>query len=134
MSRSGDTDDFDDQLSSAASVLPRQEGAARFAELEALTRAPNWNDEDDEAIPESTWGSARAFLASASDLRLPEPIVSPCGDGSIHFSWTAPNGARVIVERKSGRTICRIRDPAGRRDNRESTDRDALELVRKLFV
>ena len=116
-----------------ASVLPRYErGTDRLADLEALTRVPNWNDEDDEAIPESTWGSARAFLASASDL--PEPVISPCGDGSIHFSWTSPNGARVIVERKSGRTICRIRDASGRRDSRETTDRDALDLVRKLFV
>ena len=40
-------------------------------------------------------------------------VVSPCGDGSIHFSWAMPSGCRVTIERKGTRTICRLRTAAG---------------------
>ena len=47
--------------------------AERLAELQALTREPNWNDECDEAIPESEWASARAFLQERVRPRLAGP-------------------------------------------------------------
>ena len=54
-----------------------------------LTSVPNWDLENGRVITRDLWWTAKLFygrIATEESCWL-LPFVSPCGDGSIHFSW-----------------------------------------------
>jgi hypothetical protein len=59
-----------------------------------LAMAHNWDDADGKPVSESTWQRASNFLLAQArhayrtlSLKMPVPVISPVGDGSIDLHW-----------------------------------------------
>lgn len=59
----------------------------KFHALAELTANANWDCEHGLAIPDTAWQGAWLIYQLFKKHALPEPFVSPCGDGSIHFTF-----------------------------------------------
>ncbi|WP_412539996.1 type I restriction endonuclease [Longispora sp. K20-0274] len=73
---------------------PRQPGAARLAELEAL--APGWLDGEGAAIDGLALRAARFLLAALTEFHVSLPRIYPTPAGWVQFEWHGP-GPRVEV-------------------------------------
>jgi hypothetical protein len=84
------------------SVLDTDRTSAVRREFDALaleTTAPNWDFEGAPSIPVEEWEHALSLCDQVlRSTELPEPAVSPCGDGTIHLRWTRRDGATVLIE------------------------------------
>ncbi len=70
----------------------------RLLELAEQTKEHNWDDERGHPISMSAWNKTQAFLDICAAEKFPEPYVSPCGDGTVHFNWFTSDGNRAVVE------------------------------------
>lgn len=70
----------------------------KIKELREYTKESGWDDEQGRAIPSGSWDKAEAFLSVCESEKLPTPWVSPCGDGTIHFTWTKASGDSGVIE------------------------------------
>src|SRR4051812_42550943 len=68
---------------------PRESLEDRLARMARMTSVAGWDEPRSKAIPRAHWESVSGFLRTATleIPNLPEPFVSPCGDGSIHVWW-----------------------------------------------
>jgi hypothetical protein len=53
------------------------------------TSVPNWDLENGHPVSKDLWWTAKLFYDRivTEECNWLLPFVSPCGDGSIHFSW-----------------------------------------------
>jgi hypothetical protein len=81
-------------------ALDQDKLSRQLRRLSAMTSVGNWDDEGGAAIPAQRWDKAREFCirAAASFRGLPQPSVSPCGDGDIHITWTRADRRRFVLE------------------------------------
>lgn len=67
--------------------------------LSQETRNVGWDDEEGVPIPEREWANVLSFYRMAIRHIKLDPFVSPCGDGSVHLSWTRED-SRFVLELK----------------------------------
>jgi hypothetical protein len=72
---------------------------ARIQKLDQMTQTTGWDGEHGVPIPDSEWKRAeQLYLLSKTIPGLPEPFVSPCGDGTIHFRWSVSSDRQFKIE------------------------------------
>lgn len=69
-----------------------------LAQMASETDRSDWDDEGGAAIPEDIWMNVDCLLDTLAVLNVPEPFVSPCGDGSVHLAWVTGDGSRLRLE------------------------------------
>ncbi|MBK6694799.1 MAG: hypothetical protein IPG50_21710 [Myxococcales bacterium] len=100
--------------------------------LEVVTRLPGWDDEGAEAFPASRWESARSFVAMVVLFDVPRPMISPCGDGYIHFEWR--DGERtVLAELGDAKHVVSASSPSERTEETFSSLGDLLLRTTRLL-
>ena len=105
----------------------------RLKRLAAMTESPNWDSENGEVIPGSEWKYALEMYHTTRNWGLPEPFVSPCGDGSIHFRWSKFN-RQFKIERRGNIVFWSSKSTAEdfRREQSPNLS-DALSRLREFF-
>lgn len=110
--------------------------AQKFAELETATREANWDGFGSESIPHGLWKKAKEFYESIDSHvhSLPQFVVSPCGDGTIHLRWDSSSGVTVIFEFGPAELIWTARDPGGIwSEGRCANWSEAAQILRQNF-
>lgn len=81
----------------------------------ADTSYDDWDCERGHAISSDLWWTARLFYdrAVSEESSWIKPFVSPCGDGSIHFSWVY-GYRRFSIEITDGLWYCSEKDGSWR--------------------
>lgn len=72
-----------------------------LAILQRATERDGWDDQGGVAVVATTWAEAHRMLsliARQPGPALPNPFVSPCGDGSVHLTWRNRSGDRGVLE------------------------------------
>jgi len=103
----------------------------RLRHLARDTQRDNWDDEGGVAIPPFEWQRAWSLCNESRRLGLPFPFMSPCGDGSVHLWWSAPDGREFRLEFKERTVLWSSRRPDGTfQYGREKRLQDAMVSVR----
>jgi hypothetical protein len=108
-----------------------------LADLQGETGLPNWADDNEEPIAPSEWEWAAEFVREFLDQEFwgALPVPAPCGDGSVHLTWSGPDQRRFVLERKGGRLFFSQRNAGGVHSVGElSSDSDAISQIRNFLV
>jgi hypothetical protein len=124
-------------LSARQHVVPAQSSElpqkllARFRLLADETKDPNWDFEGAPSIPEDEWLRASDLCREALLVKeLPEPVPSPCGDGTIHLRWSKPDGSQVLLEMRGSQIWWSYRKHGHVESGKLWFREDAIELLR----
>lgn len=96
----------------------------------------NWDGFRSNPIPHDCWERAKSLFrfAEAWVPNLPQFVVSPCGDGSIHMRWDSPSGVTVVFEFGPNDLVWTSRDREGNwSEGRCATWSEATEILRQRF-
>jgi len=111
----------------------RRETIENIIKMSYETSVPGWDEERGLPIPPEEWMVAISLYAHCCQAGLPEPFISPCGDGSVHLNLyrgpSASRGARMMtIESKAGKLYCSTREDGAERQFLSGVVDTSLEL------